>query len=219
MAAKSGVPRDRIAQIETRSGLENVERIIAGTGCSHRVAVVSNPEFLREGAAIGDFKRPDRIVIGSEDEFGREVTREDQLRQVFNSPFWPFVLASTSVGQEGLDFHTYSHAIVHWNLPGNPVDLEQREGRVHRYKGHAVRKNVATDFGEPAAVALTYGRNFARAFSAGLHVVHVGALQRIDAGALMRVDEDDLVGVLAGLALLGQRGGRGHLVSRLERAP
>jgi hypothetical protein len=32
---------------------------------------------------------------------------------------------------------------VHWNLPSNPVDLEQREGRVHRYKGHAVRKNVA----------------------------------------------------------------------------
>ena len=33
--------------------------------------------------------------------------------------------------------------MVHWNLPSNPVDLEQREGRVHRYKGHAVRKNVA----------------------------------------------------------------------------
>lgn len=32
---------------------------------------------------------------------------------------------------------------MHWNLPGNPVDLEQREGRVHRYKGHAVRRNVA----------------------------------------------------------------------------
>jgi hypothetical protein len=42
-----------------------------------------------------------------------------------------------------LDFHLYSHAVVHWNLPANPVDLEQREGRVHRYKGHAVRKNVA----------------------------------------------------------------------------
>jgi len=41
-----------------------------------KVAVVSNPEFLREGAAIGDFKRPDRIVIGAEDEFGREVMRE-----------------------------------------------------------------------------------------------------------------------------------------------
>jgi len=65
------------------------------------------------------------------------------VRVAYNSPFWPFVLASTSVGQEGLDFHPYSHAVVHWNLPGNPVDLEQREGRVHRFKGHAVRRNVA----------------------------------------------------------------------------
>ncbi|KZX53902.1 UDP-glucose 6-dehydrogenase [Erythrobacter sp. HI00D59] len=55
---------------------DEVERILAESGTSHRVAVVSNPEFLREGAAIGDFKRPDRIVIGAEDEFGREVMRE-----------------------------------------------------------------------------------------------------------------------------------------------
>jgi hypothetical protein len=70
--------------------------------------------------------------------------RERQVRAAFNSPFWPFVLATTSVGQEGLDFHLYCHAVVHWNLPANPVDFEQREGRVHRYKGHAIRKNVAT---------------------------------------------------------------------------
>ncbi|WP_264001796.1 helicase-related protein, partial [Mycolicibacterium gadium] len=76
--------------------------------------------------------------------------RESTIRTGFNSPFRPFVLASTSVGQEGLDFHTYSHAIVHWNLPNNPVDLEQREGRVHRYKGHAVRKNVADVYGAAA---------------------------------------------------------------------
>ena len=76
--------------------------------------------------------------------------REATVRESFNSPFWPFVLASTSVGQEGLDFHTYSHAVVHWNLPSNPVDLEQREGRVHRYKGHAVRKNVADEYSEHA---------------------------------------------------------------------
>ena len=65
----------------------------------------------------------------------------------FNSPFWPFVLASTSVGQEGLDFHLWCHAVVHWNLPSSPVDLEQREGRVHRYKCHAVRRNIAETFG------------------------------------------------------------------------
>ncbi|MGB3712293.1 MAG: UDP-glucose/GDP-mannose dehydrogenase family protein [Erythrobacter sp.] len=53
-----------------------VERILKDSGTEHRVSVVSNPEFLREGAAIGDFKRPDRIVIGVEDDFGRDVMRE-----------------------------------------------------------------------------------------------------------------------------------------------
>jgi hypothetical protein len=67
------------------------------------------------------------------------ATRSDHVRGAFNSPFGPFVLASTSVGQEGLDFHHDCHAIVHWNLPLNPLDLEQREGRIHRFKGHAVR--------------------------------------------------------------------------------
>ena len=71
----------------------------------------------------------------------------DVVRAAFNSPFWPFVLGTTSVGQEGLDFHWYCHAVVHWNLPSNPVDLEQREGRVHRYHGHAVRKNIAQAVG------------------------------------------------------------------------
>ncbi|HEV7682889.1 MAG TPA: helicase-related protein [Pyrinomonadaceae bacterium] len=75
-----------------------------------------------------------------------QLSRAEQVRESFNSPFWPFVLATTSVGQEGLDFHHYCHAVVHWNIPSNPVDLEQREGRVHRYKGHAVRKNVARGF-------------------------------------------------------------------------
>ncbi len=76
-----------------------------------------------------------------------KVARVGAVRTAFNSPFRPFVLASTSIGQEGLDFHTWCHAVVHWNLPRNPVDLEQREGRVHRFKGHAVRKNIAQRFG------------------------------------------------------------------------
>jgi hypothetical protein len=75
------------------------------------------------------------------------VSRLDAVRAAFNSPFRPFVLASTAVGQEGLDFHPWCHAVVHWNLPRSPVELEQREGRVHRYKGHAVRLNVARFLG------------------------------------------------------------------------
>lgn len=85
--------------------------------------------------------------------------REDAVRDAFKSPFYPFVIASTSVGQEGLDFHPWCHAVWHWNLPGNPVDLEQREGRVHRYKGHAVRKNVAHQFGSQLRAQWTAGRD------------------------------------------------------------
>lgn len=55
---------------------DEVERIIRESGTAVKFAVVSNPEFLREGAAIGDFKRPDRIVIGAEEEWARGVMRE-----------------------------------------------------------------------------------------------------------------------------------------------
>ena len=73
----------------------------------------------------------------------QDEARLPEVRAAFNSPFWPFVLATTSIGQEGIDFHWWCHSIVHWDLPANPVDFEQREGRVDRYKGHAIRKNVA----------------------------------------------------------------------------
>ena len=87
------------------------------------------------------------------------------MRGAFNSPFAPFVLASTSVGQEGIDFHWWSHSVVHWNLPSNPVDFEQREGRVNRFAGHAVRKNVAAAHCADA-LASTDARAWRAAFEA-----------------------------------------------------
>jgi UDPglucose 6-dehydrogenase len=55
---------------------DEVERIIRDTNPSADVAVASNPEFLREGAAIRDFKFPDRIVVGTHDERARKVISE-----------------------------------------------------------------------------------------------------------------------------------------------
>ncbi|MGE5165983.1 MAG: UDP-glucose dehydrogenase family protein [Sphingobacteriales bacterium] len=55
---------------------DEVERIIGETRPDADCAVVSNPEFLREGAAIRDFKHPDRIVIGSTDTRARQVMSE-----------------------------------------------------------------------------------------------------------------------------------------------
>jgi UDPglucose 6-dehydrogenase len=66
VVTKSTVPvgtGDRIAEILAEEGAE-------------AISVASNPEFLREGAAIRDFKIPDRIVVGAEDEKAREVLRE-----------------------------------------------------------------------------------------------------------------------------------------------
>jgi UDPglucose 6-dehydrogenase len=66
LVTKSTVPvgtGDKIVAILDEEGAEGI-------------SVASNPEFLREGAAIRDFKIPDRIVVGAEDERAREVLRE-----------------------------------------------------------------------------------------------------------------------------------------------
>jgi UDPglucose 6-dehydrogenase len=55
---------------------DEVERIIRETNPQADIAVASNPEFLREGAAIRDFKHPDRIVVGTDDERARKVLGE-----------------------------------------------------------------------------------------------------------------------------------------------
>jgi UDPglucose 6-dehydrogenase len=55
---------------------DEIEQIIRRRRPDAQFAVVSNPEFLREGAAINDFKRPDRVVVGIEDERARDVMRE-----------------------------------------------------------------------------------------------------------------------------------------------
>ena len=78
----------------------------------------------------------------------KKASRKDSIRDAFNSPLKPFVLASTSIGQEGLDFHNYCRKIMHWNLPSNPIDLEQREGRINRFKCLAIRQNVAAHYGD-----------------------------------------------------------------------
>src|SRR5271156_2566158 len=65
---------------------DEVERIMAETRPDADVAVVSNPEFLREGAAIQDFKHPDRIVVGTDDARARSVLNEIYRPLYLNAP-------------------------------------------------------------------------------------------------------------------------------------
>lgn len=65
---------------------DEIERIVRSARPDVDIAVVSNPEFLREGAAITDFKRPDRIVIGTDVEAARDVMREVYRPLYLNNP-------------------------------------------------------------------------------------------------------------------------------------
>jgi UDPglucose 6-dehydrogenase len=71
---------------------DEVERIAREARPEAEIAVVSNPEFLREGAAIADFKRPDRIVIGAEDQRARNVMVEVYRPLYLNAP--PLIFTS-----------------------------------------------------------------------------------------------------------------------------
>lgn len=70
---------------------------------------------------------------------------------IFNSPFRPFCLISTSIGQEGFNFHLYCRKVVHWALECNPLKFEQREGRVNRYHSYSTRLNISEKFNENSA--------------------------------------------------------------------
>ena len=127
--------------VDVRAAIALRGAVLQGFDPSHPDAPLRfNARFaLRYGSAKGTVKTDER-----------SVERMSDVQAAFNSPFWPMVLASTSVGQEGIDFHWWCHSLVHWNLPANPADFEQREGRVHRFKGHAVRKNVGAAHREEA---------------------------------------------------------------------
>jgi hypothetical protein len=100
------------------------------------------------GSRKSQIRMRSHFAVGFYQTRGDEKTaqRKENLRTAFNAPFRPFVLATTSIGQEGLDFHNYTRKIVHWNLPHNPIDLEQREGRINRYKCLAIRQSLAQRF-------------------------------------------------------------------------
>ena len=83
---------------------------------------------------------------GATAKHGKKTARE-RLMSRFNSPFWPHVLTTTSVGQEGLDFHYWCNSLVHWDVRTNPIDMEQREGRIQRFGGLGVRRAIAKAHG------------------------------------------------------------------------
>ena len=119
---------------------------------SHRSTKIEISLYTKDsGAGITQEKRKidtyyARCIGLSKDD--DKVSTIDNLQKAFNSPFAPFVFATTSVGQEGLDFHHYADRIVHLAIPANPTAFEQREGRINRRNCLAIRRKVIEWYGD-----------------------------------------------------------------------
>jgi UDPglucose 6-dehydrogenase len=92
VVTKSTVPVGTTARVKEWIGAE-----VAATGGGHSFAVASNPEFLREGAAIGDFMRPDRVVLGAEDDATFAILK-DLYRPLYLNET-PFVLTNVATAE------------------------------------------------------------------------------------------------------------------------
>ncbi len=153
---------NHLAEADRTNGL-NESKLLA-IADSARAAITPRPSRYEAFDPLHPDRRipfPSRFALryGSKRAGNEENARQPEVRSAFNSPFWPFVLATTSIGQEGIDLHWWCHAAVHWNTPASPVDFEQREGRVHRYGGHAIRKNLAERHGPEILEAAAKGAN------------------------------------------------------------
>lgn len=141
---------------QTGSQDELLEAFVQALGVGASAVVAQSHLPYRSG----DTKKFDRsfhchvaVPLGNQNLTDQKgISRVVNVRAAFNSPFWPFLLNSTSVGQEGLDFHWYCRRVVHWSLPSNPIDIEQREGRVNRYKSLLVRQRLALSIKPPPRV-------------------------------------------------------------------
>ena len=74
----------------------------------------------------------ERYTKDRTDSKSHESDHEEMIEKIFNSPFYPFVLAITSTGQEGLNLQKYCNQIMHWSVARGTDAFEQREGRIDR---------------------------------------------------------------------------------------
>lgn len=111
----------------------------------------SKVHILTDNAEPTDLSDELKVTCGFAERFTEDMSdtnerssiRQIKMQEAFNSPFWPMILTTTSIAQEGLDFHCYCRKIMHYTLPTTPMALEQREGRVDRHCGYIQRIRMA----------------------------------------------------------------------------
>ena len=111
------------------------------------------------------------------------------MREAFNSPFWPFVLATTSVGQEGLDFHQYCHAVVHFGLQFGLVQQGKLpSSHLDRLEKHFCRVNgVGPEAGFPTGTGGGRGSLSVRSIRRFMGGDYLGTVLFMATGTLLPV--------------------------------
>ena len=145
LSQATGEWHERLAELTAALSLRDVNVTLHGNPGD---VVDDSPFKLRCHVAVplgAAVQRSDTESADPQSESETKI-RADEVKRAFNSPFWPRVLVTTSIGQEGLDMHPWCDALLHWDLAANPVSMEQREGRITRFAGLNVRRAMARDW-------------------------------------------------------------------------
>jgi len=89
-----------------------------------------------------------RYTDAVQDTDDHNANGEQKIAECFNSPFYPFVLLASDVAKEGLSFHLYCRKLVHLDQTERPAVQIQRNGRVDRYHGLALRRRLVGPKGD-----------------------------------------------------------------------
>lgn len=109
-----------------------------GSSLEHSAQQISDVLNMRTGHVNCHFAQDSARKL-------KESSEKSRLRCHYAMPLGTQT-TSDSEGQEGLDFRWYCRRVVHWNLPANPIYIEQREGRVNRFKSLVIRQRIAQQF-------------------------------------------------------------------------
>lgn len=148
--------------------LSNLKNVLSPSETSVKVAVPKGCGGWTEISVPCHFAQrfsPDVGDTGASGSSKKGKENQACIQQAFNSPFWPMMLITTSMGQEGVDLDQYCSRIMHYSLPSNPMSFEQRDGRVERRRSLLARRIMVEQYGAP--IGITFDRFWEWLFAQG----------------------------------------------------
>lgn len=136
-------------------GLSDLKEILPDLKTSVKVVVPRESGKWENISVPCHFARrfsPDSGDNGASGSSRKGKENQAKIQHAFNSPFWPMMLITTSMGQEGVDLDQYCSRIMHYSLPSNPMSFEQRDGRIDRRRSLLARRIMVEQYGTSTGI-------------------------------------------------------------------